>query len=64
MTIDEAIEILEARQRNTPSMGYEDLRDANQLGIEALIVIRRLQSMDAEYKDCKLPGETPETTSP
>jgi hypothetical protein len=32
--------------------------DANQLGIEALKLIKYLQSMDAEYKGFKLPGET------
>jgi len=60
MKIEKAIEILEARQRNTPSMGYEDLRDANQLGIEALKRLAFIRINGYPESLFPLPGETEE----
>ena len=60
MTINKAIRRLSDQiDLLTKDKDYP-LESALKLGIEALKTVRRLQVMDAEYKDFKLPGETEE----
>jgi len=59
MTIDEAIEELQALYELRAPRGSRHEWEALQLGIEALKHIRYLQAMDAEFRGFQLPGETP-----
>ncbi|GAI80601.1 unnamed protein product [marine sediment metagenome] len=58
MTIDMAINELEAEANSPRYNSNLPRRVAIKLGIEALKEIRYLQRMDADFKDYILPGET------
>lgn len=60
MTIDEAIDILERRQDNTPQIGWERTRKANQMGIAALKRCKAYKEAHVGLHYEPLPGETEE----
>ena len=57
MTIDKAIEILENEHRRTWGDGFPDIRDAVQLGIEALKATRSSRTNNCWSPIPLLPGE-------
>jgi len=60
LTLDKAIKILERRQDNTPQIGYEWIREANQLGIEAMKAYAQARRLGLPLRCELLPGETKE----
>lgn len=64
MTIEKAIEILSASANAGVTTLNQDFKDAQNLGIEALIRIDYLRSQGRIQEDYALPGETPTFTNP
>ncbi|MBA7671399.1 hypothetical protein ES703_79557 [subsurface metagenome] len=60
MTIQEAIEILQADIYNPGSISHDELEEAEQLGVEALNFRLRWEQQEGEDDFTLLPGETKE----
>lgn len=60
MTLDEAIDLLERCRGNLPQVGYEWVREAHQLGIEALERVKHVRETYQKTSYVLLPGETEE----